>query len=169
MDIKELISNSSTHLDRVLAFFPRVETKATALFAVNIAMLGVVAVNIKFVDLFIIPIIALAVVTAILLCVSTWFVYLAFFPDFDGDESTSVLYFRAVKKMSKENFFRHMKAMSPEQYVDDFLDQIWRNSAILTRKFSYIKKAFIFTALSLPFWFVFLLFATVFHSQVVLK
>jgi hypothetical protein len=45
------------------------------------------------------------------------------------------------------------------------MGQIWRNSEILSAKFTAIKIAFILTALSLLPWFLFLLATSVAHPQ----
>ena len=45
-----LFDTASVQLDRVLGFFPRVESKASALFAVDTGMLALLALNLRMGD-----------------------------------------------------------------------------------------------------------------------
>ena len=47
---KSIKDTSETQLDRVLSFFPRVEAKASFLFALNTGMLALLALNLRLDD-----------------------------------------------------------------------------------------------------------------------
>lgn len=43
---------------------------------------------------------------------------------------------------------------SEESHLKDMLNQIYRNSQILTMKFDHLKWAFVYLAIALPFWII---------------
>lgn len=134
-----------------LAWVRAADTKVTALFAVDTAMLGVLAALSKshtswqiseaiFVSLSAIP---LFLSVAALACV--------LFPRLSGPRGSNI-------------FFGGIAVQDPDRYVEKILDadhdslnrdyafQIHRNSEIAVEKFKYVKHAFVATFSSLPFW-----------------
>jgi hypothetical protein len=155
---------ATKQLDRILSFFPRVEGKASFLFAVDSALLGVIAINAQKKD-FVIWYHALAMATsAALICASLYFVYLCIFPSLKGGHS-SLIYFREIAKLREAEYMASVKAISENDLLDDFIGQVWRNSEILGKKFDYIKKAFILTSLALLPWLTFLVLAALSHPE----
>lgn len=94
---------SAKQLDRILGFFPRVESKASFLFAVNSTMIGVLSVNIQRTDLFSWLHMILAVLTAAILAMSLFFIYRCIFPNLAGGHA-SMIYFREIAKLRETEY-----------------------------------------------------------------
>ena len=142
-------------LDRVQAMFPRVEGKASFLFALDVAMLAVVAVNLKLT--------AsmgweggIALATIVILGVSLWKLFAAYAPNLEGASRKSLVYFRDVAQHTESAYCDAVKAATDADLIDDALAQVWRNSEILQRKFDRVQDAFTATMVSVPFWLIFL-------------
>lgn len=156
MDTESKTNIAREQLDRTLAFFSRTETKATALFAVNTGMFGVLALNTHPCIFFFPVMIELGLITFALLAISTCFLYRAFSPSRGSQVSESLAYFGHVANLTKEQYIEQWTKKSHSDHLEDLLDQIWSNSKILDKKFSYISYAFIFTIIALLPWLIFL-------------
>jgi len=168
MNNEELLEAASTQLDRVLGFFPRVETKISALFAVDVAMLALLALNASANDLSVWYLALLFGLSTLALVASIWFLYEASFPQLKGGDS-SLVYFKEIARRTEANFIKEMRAADLKAYVDDLLGQVWRNSEILNAKFHGVRWAFICTAAAVPVWFVALIIASIQHAELVVK
>lgn len=168
MNNEELLEAASTQLDRVLGFFPRVETKISALFAVDVAMLALLAVNASKNDTAIWYLALFYGLSVAAIGASIWFLYQASFPQLKGGDS-SLVYFKEIARRTEANFIKEMRAVETKAYGDDLLGQVWRNSEILTAKFHGVKWAFICTAAAVPVWFLALVIASIQHAQLVVK
>lgn len=168
MEKQKLFDIASSQLDRVLGFFPRAETKISALFAVDVAMLALLGVNATASDLGIWYLALLYFAAASALGLSIWFLYTASFPQLKGGDS-SLVYFREIAKRTEANYLKEMRETEIDAYADDILGQVWRNSEILTAKFHGVKWAFICTAIAVPAWFLALVIASAQHAQLVVK
>lgn len=155
---------AAKQLDRILGFFPRVEAKASFLFALNSGMLGILAINIKKEDLVLWQHVLPILVAVLLLSASLYFAYRCTFPSLKGG-SASLIYFAEIAKLREANYIESIKSADTEQLTDDFLGQAWRNSEILALKFSAIKNAFALTAAALIPWVIFLVLASVTHAN----
>ncbi|MGY3590140.1 hypothetical protein ACVIGB_010277 [Bradyrhizobium sp. USDA 4341] len=155
---------ATKQLDRVLSFFPRVESKASFLFAVDAALLGVLAVNVQKED-FSIWYAALAAISAsAFFCLSLYFVYRCIFPSLAGGHA-SLIFFREIAKLREPEYLQAIKSVTDDQLLDDLLGQVWRNSEILGKKFDHIKIAFVLTGTGLLPWLTFLVSAALNHTQ----
>lgn len=168
MEKEKLLEIASSQLDRVLNFFPRVETKISALFAVDVAMLALLALNATSSDGGVWYLGALYGLTVVGLGASIWFLYQASFPQLTGGGS-SLVYFKEIAKRTEANYLKEMRGCELDRLTDDVLGQVWRNSEILSAKFHCVKYAFIATALAVPPWFLALVFAGVEHAKLVVK
>jgi hypothetical protein len=155
---------SAKQLDRILGFFPRVESKASFLFAVNSAMIGALSVNIQRADLFSLIHMTLAVLSMAALIVSLFFIYQCTFPNLAGGHS-SMIYFREIAKQRETEYVGAFKSLSNDRLLEDLTSQTWRNAEILAAKFTAMKRAFVVTALALAPWSLFLIVASITHSQ----
>lgn len=150
-------------LDRILGFFPRVDTKGSFIFAMNTGLLALLALNLRLDDLrnwfLAIP------AAAVLLIVgsSFYFVYLGSFPYLKGG-ADSLIYFREIAKRTEATFIDEFLAQNEDAQTRDLLGQVWRNSEILKMKYDATKIAFVLTALALIPWTIFLAAAAIFHS-----
>src|SRR3989344_1651808 len=145
-------ADASGQLDRILSFFGRAESKATALFAVNLGMLGLSAINTSWDALADSIVIIEGLGMLGLLGISFWFEYWALFPELRPKSSSSLVYFGAISRRDCEEYVRRMTEISEEEYVKEILEHVWRNSDIVSKKFAYVKYAFWATAAALPLW-----------------
>lgn len=141
------LQSATNQLDRILAFFPRVEGKAAFLFALNSATLAFMAVNVHRGDLTTWYIAAPGILATVLLFASVYFVYRCFFPSLSGG-AASLFYFREIARRTETKFIDEFSSQDEKQLTRDALGQVWRNSEILTVKFNALKMAFILTAIS---------------------
>ena len=168
MKNESLMEVAGKQLDRVLGFFPRVEAKISALFAVDIAMLAALALNARAQDFAVWYLTALGVIAVVALAASIWFLYRASFPQLQGGAS-SLIYFHEIAKRTESAYLAEMKECDAEKLASEMLAQVWRNSEILRDKFIGVKHAFMCTAAAVPFWFLALLFASMQHATLVVK
>jgi hypothetical protein len=148
-------------LTLILSFFPRVDSKASALLAINTGMLAVLASNAP-------PLAAmsafsyfLAGITVAMIAGSLWFLYRAAFPTLDGGHQ-SLIYFREIARRTESDFIDVFTGQEESVRIKDLLGQVWRNSCILASKFDSLKWAFILMALAIIPW---LIAVTLFSSQ----
>lgn len=144
----ERLSIAEKQLDRVQAFFPRVDQKTSALFAVAAGEAAIACINVSIPCLKTwwsdIPLTALT----ILLGGTFWLLYRCAFPHLDGGQG-SLIYFREIGRRTELNFTLEWKKQSSSELTADILGQVWRNSAILTAKFDYLRYASICIAWSI--------------------
>jgi hypothetical protein len=164
MKIGEHPEIASQQLDRVLSFFARVEAKASFIFAVDSALLALVAINVQYGDLTNPPIVAPAAICVLLLCISLFFVYRCSFPNLAGGHR-SLVYFKEIAKLREAEYVEQFGSLDAEALARDVMGQIWRNSEILSAKFAAIKIAFILTAVALLPWFIFLVTTSIAHPH----
>jgi hypothetical protein len=166
MGPKQRLEIASQQLDRVLGFFARVEGKASFVFAIDSALLGLIAINLQRDDLTNWVVMTPAAICVVLLCVSLFYIYRCSFPYLAGGQR-SLIYFREIASLREVEFIERVSKIEEEAYATDMLGQVWRNSEILSKKFNAIKAAFILTAISLAPWFVFLAVTSVVHPHLV--
>jgi hypothetical protein len=148
-------SRATEQLARVLDFFPRVDGKATFLFALDTGMLALVGTNFHVDDLGQGYVVIPAVVAAFMLVCSLYFVYQCTFPHLKGGEN-SLIYFQEIAKKSADAYINSFKRQTDDDYLNDLICQIWRNSEILKIKFAAIAWAFRLTLWALVPWTIYL-------------
>lgn len=141
--------------DRLQSFFPRVEGKASFLFAVNIGMAGVLAVNVPIERAFTCYTIPAWACLA-LIAFSTYRLFGTFFPSLNGAAHKGVIYFGDIATLGSDDFIDRMKNYTDAQLEHDALCQVWRNSEILKIKYDRVRYAFQATGLALPLWLLYL-------------
>lgn len=166
MNRPTLMELAPKQLDRVLAFFARVEAKASFVFAINSAMLGTLAVHVERSDLKSWPHMLSLIFAGIGLAVSFFYVYRCSYPNLKGGRS-SLIYFREIAALREQQFVKNFRSISEDDFIDDTLSQVWRNSQILNQKFKALKVAFILTGASLIPWTAFLALAAIYHAPIV--
>ena len=152
-------------LDRVLNFFPRVDTKAAGLFAVNAAVLTIASINVQAGDLKLWYVAIPGVAMLIGLAISYTFLYRCNFPDLKGGQS-SLIYFAEIQKRTETIYLRDYAAASQDDYRKDLLGQVWRNSQILCQKYTAIAWAIRSSVLTLIPFAIFLVMTAITHSRV---
>ena len=142
-------------LDRLMGFFPRVEGKASFLMVLNVALLGVAAINYPVRDV-VSPRGIAGIAAFVFLGLSLLHVYKVFFPHLNPAPTESITFFGDIAKGTAGEYKKRVIAISEDEFLDDMACQIWRNSEILKIKFDHVRVAFIFAGLSLPPWAVLL-------------
>ena len=116
-------------LDRVLSFFPRVEAKASFLFALNTGMLALLVLNLRLDDFLVWFLVIPAVGFILIVAASLYFIYRSGFPSLKGGAS-SLIYFREIAKRTEAKFIDEFVAQNDDAHTRDLLGQVWRNSEI---------------------------------------
>lgn len=168
MATKSDLIDVETHerqLDRVQAFFPRIDAKVSALFAISAGQIAIAVLNLTVDDLKLWWIVApLAIFLA---CAVYVFVhlYLCTYPHLKGGNS-SLVYFGEIAKLREVEYIERYSALTKDELKADLSGQIWRNSEIAACKYRYLKNATIAAMLSLIPWTLFLLSTSLSHWQV---
>lgn len=163
MSEDETLRSAEAQLDRVLGFFPRVDAKASAVFAIDVGLLGLLCLNFRPEDMELWYVWAPAVLAAVLIFGSLWHAFHCHFPHLEGG-SRSLIYFRSIAAFPEATFLTDFKAQSPAERTDDVLAQVWRNSEILKVKFDAVQTAFLLTLVSVVPWVIFLAVSSVRHA-----
>lgn len=155
MNDQDAAKAAHNELTRVLGFFARMDSKATALFAISGGMIGVVALNLK-IEHFANPWLATPVVLTVIGVVFAMVeLYRSSFPNLEGGER-SLIYFREIAARTEVDYIRDFYVLTDEAYAKELLAQNWRNSKILRMKFDRLKVAFVTIAVTLIPWTAFL-------------
>lgn len=152
-------------LDRINSFVPRIDTKASLLFALASAELAVLVLNLAPVDLMRWYIGAPVVVFIGLISGVLIQLYRCAYPHLKGGES-SLIYFGEIAKRTEANFLRDYTALSEDDLLREFVAQIWRNSEIVSLKYSHLKLATVLTMISLIPWAIVLGATAIIYSRI---
>lgn len=158
------LTRVEAQLDRILNFFPRVDTKVAGLFTVNSAILTVSALNVQAGDLKLWYISIPAAFLALGLIGSYTFLYQCNFPRLDGGQG-SLTFFRTIQDRTESAFMAEYEAASDDAYRADLLGQIWQNSNILNYKYRAIAMAVRITLATLLPFTLFLMMSAIEHSR----
>ena len=148
---EELLPSAKDQLNLILSFFPRVDSKASVVLAVNTGMLGYLATKMPA-PATIAPWELIAPTIAfVFLGISFVYLYKGAFPDLLGGNE-SLVYFSEIARKTEAKFLQEFCQLSEADYASELCGQIWRNSQILTTKFRCLKNAFIFLAVAIVPW-----------------
>ncbi|HYD88644.1 MAG TPA: Pycsar system effector family protein [Vitreimonas sp.] len=147
-------------LDRVLSFFPRVEGKASFLFAINLSLIATAFAAVSWKSFQTQLFVGLLLTLVLLLCTASLiFLYFAYAPHLSAAKKKSLLYFRDIANHEPEEFVTQWTELQDKQLLEDALHQVWRNCEILSKKFSATEGAFTLTAFAVIPWLVLLVTA----------
>nr|WP_315382409.1 Pycsar system effector family protein [uncultured Sphingomonas sp.] len=144
---------ASDQLNRVLSFFPRVDSKSSALFAIDSTMIGVLASRVNVADMARWPIVGSSALAFGCLAYAGFQLFRCAFPQL-GDATPSNVYFRAIARLRKGDFVDTLGSVDETEWMRDLAGQIWCNSRILSIKFAALKHAFVATLIALVPWAV---------------
>lgn len=153
------------HLDRLLAFFPRIDSKASALLAITFAQIGVAALNLEANDFTKWWITGPAVFFGLTVASVMLNLYRCAYPHLEGGHG-SLIYFKEIAKLRESEFVDRFKAVSQTNFMSDLAGQIWRNAEVLSCKYRYLKYATIGAILSLIPWTVLVTSTSLTHWRV---
>lgn len=152
-------------LDRIQSFLPRIDTKASALFAITAGQIAVATLNLTANDL---KVWWIALPLGAFLAVTTYVffeLYRCTFPHLKGGHS-SLVYFAEIAKLREAEYISKFSALTQDELKKDLAGQIWRNAEIVCCKYTYLKHATIGAMLSIVPWTAFLLATSLAHWQV---
>lgn len=148
----ETIRFLESNLERQLGWIAAADKKASFIFAVNTAMMGVLAAispgNIEswgsapgF----------LASVTTMLSLVCFGFIVASAFPRTAGPER-SLIYFGKAANLTIEQYHSVVCDLSEADYIRDLSDQTHRNAQIASSKYGLVQHANRFLFIAVPIW-----------------
>lgn len=159
------ICSLQSQLDRVLGFFPRVETRINGLFGVNALILVISALNLSAQDLRFWFVSSLVGWILASLLASYIFLFRANFPNTGRDEG-SLIYFAEIQRRSEASYVNELLTCSEDTYRNDLARQIWRNSKIVCYKYEEVKRAIVATTISLVPFVIFLVVTATIHERI---
>lgn len=152
-------------LELVLSFFPRLESKSTAVFSVNIGVIIVMFANITFSDISRWQVTVPLIIGILCNTNSLYKIFQASYPQTKGGMESSI-YYAQIARMTEFNFIEKIKKRTNQDLYSDLLGQVWRNSEILDKKTSIISKAYFWTTISIIPWSIFIVVSSVINMKI---
>jgi hypothetical protein len=149
-------------LDRIQSFFPRIDTRASALFAIAVGELAIAAVNVQFDDFKLWYVAVPAALFALLIIAAFVFLYLCAYPSLKGG-TNSLIYFREIAKLTEAEYVRRYTSYVHTDRLNDLSGQIWRNAQIASLKYEHLKSATVLLIASIIPWIATLLATSLTH------
>jgi hypothetical protein len=138
------------NLARNLAWISAADARVAPLFAINTAMLGVVAALLPRPAMWEKLPLVVAVLAVICLGASLVCIFLTTIPRTTGPKG-SLLFFGGITQKDAEQYHQAMKEQKDDDYLKDLAHQVHRNAEIATDKFKWIGRAMRWTLIgSLP-------------------
>ena len=128
------------------------DNKIPPLFAINTAMLGVVATLIPDINNWDVSSAIFTSMSLVPLVGSIVCLALAAFPRLNGPKN-SIVFFSGITSRTEDVFIAAISDMTVETLNRDMLQQIYRNAEIAGSKYTYIKKSMLLSFASIPLWF----------------
>lgn len=147
---QERVQAAWNQLNLVLSFFPRIDTRLSAVLALDLGMLAFAGGRWSSHDASW-WVIAGAVAVAVPLCVSFYYLWDAIVPDRRGG-TNSVVFFRSIAGLQERQFLGRYMNLSSAELACDLLEQAWRNSRVLECKFTALRSACMAMAIAVPPW-----------------
>lgn len=138
-------------LNLVLGFFSRIDTRLSAVLALDLGMLALVGSRWTSADVISWRLAVAGLVFAVPLSASFCYLWNAIVPDRRGG-TDSLVFFRSIASLPESEFRNRFMNLSQRQLACDLLEQAWRNSRILERKFDSLRSACVGLAFALPGW-----------------
>lgn len=145
------IERSEKILKLQLEWVKTADSKVPPLFAINLAMLGLLAPLLKMLLAWTIAAAIFSTIAVILLSLSMIFLALAIFPRLDGPKDSNV-FFAGIAKQSEEKYKLNTLSADEKEYENDILSQAYRNAEIANSKYFNLKLSFLFTFASILPW-----------------
>lgn len=153
--MKDTSAFALQQLDRLQGFFPRVEGKATFLFAANVGMLAAIGLGYPIKEPFS-WVGGVGFAATALLCGSLLDVYRTIFPRLKYPEKIGVVFFGHIAQTSAEYYTARIQTMSDAELLEDIGSQIVINSKYLDVKFKAMERAFRLSWAALLPWVLFI-------------
>ncbi|ODS90376.1 MAG: hypothetical protein ABS45_15985 [Comamonas sp. SCN 65-56] len=143
-------------LNLVLGFFSRIDAKLSVVLGINLGMLALAGSRMPAIHTMDWRMLLIAASFAAAIAASFYHLWKGAFPDLNGGTS-SIVYFKSIAGMSESAFRHAYSAACPAALANDVLNQVWRNSKILDRKFTSLRRAFVATICAVAPWVVLLI------------
>ena len=147
---QERVQAAWNQLNLVLGFFPRVDTRLSAVLALDLGMLAIAGGRWSSHDASW-WVIACAVAFALPIFLSFYYLWDAIVPDRRGG-TNSLVFFRSIASLQESEFRGRYMNLSSAKLACDLLEQAWRNSKVLECKFTALRNACIAMAIGVPPW-----------------
>lgn len=152
-------------LDRLQGFFPRIDSKASALLAITFAQIAAGALNLSADDFKKWWITAPAVFFGLSVAGVLINLYRCAYPHLDGGHG-SLIYFTKIAELRESEYVERITTVKRAEFRSDLAGQIWRNAEILTCKYRYLKNATIALLLSVVPWTMLVIATSLTHWKV---
>lgn len=157
MTNKDRIWFLEASLTRQLGWIAAADSKASLAFAIDTAMLGLLAaVAPKTASAWTVAPAILASFAVLFGLATLLFLSIASFPRTQGPKG-SVIYFGGIAQRDVAQFETAVETLSEEGYIADLSGQVHRNAEIATRKFAWVQRALMSLYISVVPWGVALL------------
>jgi hypothetical protein len=147
MQDQEKLQISYDILSTNLTWIKNADSKATLIFTVNSAMMGVTTGLSSSAHSLTIP----GFITSALLIISVISIAFAVFPRLKG-KNDSAIYFGGITSVDENSYVQKITASNAADLIEDFAKQSYRNATIAKEKFKLVGIAVWSTFLSFPFW-----------------
>ena len=127
------------------------ESKVTALFAVDTAMLGILAALTKDHESWQISEAVFLSLSSIALLLSIGALVCVLFPRLSGPRGSNI-FFGGIAAQDQGKYIENILNVSDDGLARDLACQIHRNAEVASEKYKFVNFAFIATFASLPFW-----------------
>jgi hypothetical protein len=144
--------------DRIQAFFPRIDSKVSSIFAIASGEMAVVS----FFSLKNLHSWWMLIPGSLFLAAVGWTVYNLYrctFPTLKRSPD-SLIYFNEIIELEREDYVVRFTAASEDDLKQDFARQTWHTSMIVSTKFVYLKQATMAAMVSLIPWAALLIAST---------
>ena len=141
MDEEEKIRIAESNLDRLLDWISRIDAKSSVVLGGNTAMLGVLASLAPAPHLWKKQTAIFAVLSTLCPFASLICVYLANYPQ-TKTKSSSLNFFGGIARHTLAEYQKAFANLSSPDYLNDLLEQIYRNSEIVIGKFRALRWAY---------------------------
>lgn len=148
---QEQVQAAWNQLNLVLGFFPRIDSRLSAVLALDLGMLALVGSRWPGGDAVTLRTFLLALAFVVPLCVSFYHLWVAIVPDRRGGTG-SLVFFRSIASMQESEFRVRFMKLSHTELARDLLEQAWRNARVLECKFNSLRDACRGMAAAVPAW-----------------
>lgn len=151
-DLDEQLAVGESLLARNLGWIAAADAKASTIFGIDAAMLGVLAALTPTVsgDWQILPAIA-SFIAAVALLASVTYLALATFPRLDGPKN-SIVFFGTAVSLTSQEFTRRVQQGITDELVQDVAAQAFRNAEIARVKYHHLKSSQMLMFLGAALW-----------------
>lgn len=136
--------------DRIQAFFPRIDSKVSSIFAIASGEIAVASlISLKNLHLWWVLLPGALFVAGV-----AWTVYNLYrctFPTMKRSPD-SLVYFNEIIELKREDYVQRFTSVSENELKRDFARQTWHTSVIASKKFAYLKQATVAAMISLIPW-----------------